>query len=105
MLFIPQSTSLYSCDYQLEVAVHGRIGVEGVGSRFEANDSLSIREVHCVGLVFTISKPVVSSLQDNCTVLGVKLETRQTFSVWIIADLDLGDLSLWLFAIQAAPIV
>ncbi len=81
------------------------IGAIGVGSRFKTNDALSVLEVHCVGLVILISRPVVSSLQDNCTVLGVKLKTRQTLTAWIIADLDLGDLSLWLFDIQAAPIV
>ena len=58
-----------------------------------------------MGLVILITNPVVSSSQDNCTVLGVKLKTRQTLTAWIIADLDLGDLSLWLLDIQAAPIV
>jgi hypothetical protein len=103
LLFIPQSTSLYSPDYQLEVAVHGIIG--GAGSRLVANDSLSVLEEYCMGLVLLISSPVDTSLQDNCTVFGVELQTHQKLSVWIIADLDLGDLSLWLFAIQAAPIV
>jgi hypothetical protein len=28
-----------------------------------------------VGLVFTITKPFIYSLQNNCTVLGVELET------------------------------
>ncbi len=58
-----------------------------------------------MGHAISMIKPVVSSLQDNCTVLGVKLETLQKLLAWIIADLDLGDLSLWMFAIQAAPIV
>jgi hypothetical protein len=61
--------------------------------------------MHCVGLVILISNPVVSSLKDNCTVLGVKLEAPQILIAWPIADLDLGDLSLWLLDIQAAPIV
>jgi hypothetical protein len=50
------------------------IGVGGVGSRFEADDSLSILEMHRVGLA-TISNPVISCLQNNCTVLGEELET------------------------------
>ena len=56
----------------MEVAVDGMGGVGD--SRFVADDSLSILKVHCVGLV-TFSNPVISSLQNNCTVLVVELET------------------------------
>ncbi len=52
----------------------GTIRVVGVGSRFEADDSLSISKMHRVGLI-TISDPVPSSLELNCTVLGVEFET------------------------------
>ena len=55
----------------------GIIGVE-VGSRFVTDYSLSILEMHRVGLVQLskiMSIPVISSLQNNYTVLGKELET------------------------------
>ncbi len=82
----------------------GRVGVLGVGSRFEADDSLSILEMHCVGTV-TIFNPVKSSLHHNCTVLGIELETAYCLSIWVIPDLDFGDLSLWLAHLDAYPVV
>ena len=57
----------------MKVAEIGLIGVVGPGSRFVAKDSLSILEMHRVGL---ISNPVLSSLQNTCTVLGEELETN-----------------------------
>jgi hypothetical protein len=53
-------------DDQLEVVVHGK---GGVASRFVADDSLAIFQMHHVGLTITLSNPVESSLQNNCTVL------------------------------------
>ncbi len=47
---------------QLEVVVPGIIGVVGVGSRFEADDSLSLFQVHSVGLAITTSNPGLSCL-------------------------------------------
>ncbi len=70
------SHSIHASDqatnYQLEIQVQGIIAV---GYRFVADDSLSILKMHCVRFVITISKPVESSLQLNCTVLGVELQT------------------------------
>ena len=51
------------------------LGVVGAGSRFEAEDSLSILEMYRVGLL-TSSNPVILSLQNNCTVLGEEFETN-----------------------------
>ncbi len=50
--------------------------VAGVASRFEADDSLSILKLHRVALHMTNSKPVKSSLQNDCTVLVVELDTK-----------------------------
>ncbi len=57
---------------QLEIEVQGTIGVGD--SRLVADDSLSILKMHRVGLA-TTSSPVKSSLKNNCTVLGLELET------------------------------
>ena len=51
-------------------------GKIGVASRFIADDSLSILQMHHVGLEITISNPVIFSLQNNCTVLAIELETN-----------------------------
>ena len=66
-----QLTSDYPTDDQLEVLVYG---TPGAASRFVANDSLSILEIHRVGLE-TQGNPVLPSLQNNRTVLGEELET------------------------------
>ncbi len=42
----------------------------GVGSRFVANDPLSILQIHLEALYFTIIKLTESSLKNNFTVLG-----------------------------------
>ena len=73
--FLLLDTSDQPTDDQLEVAVEANIGID---SRFVADDSLSILEMHSVGLepnsiVHEInSNPVISSLQNKCTVLGVE---------------------------------
>ncbi len=60
---------------QLEVVVRGRIVKEWIfEARFVADGSLSILDIHRVGL-FTTNNPVVSSLEHNCAVLGVELQT------------------------------
>jgi hypothetical protein len=81
------------------------IGVFGVGSRFEADDSLSVLEMNRVDLVTTRSNPAQSSLKNNCTVLGVELKTTQVLRVWVMPDLDLGDLSLLLAELGVYPVV
>ncbi len=60
---------------QLEVEVERRIGE--TGSRFVADDSLSIIQMHRVGLAYISCHLGLSSLQNNCTVLGVEYETKQ----------------------------
>ncbi len=77
----------------------------GVACRFVADDSLSILQMHRVGLVTTISDPVLSSLQNNCTVFGVEPETIKHCIVWVIPDLDLLELSLWLADFTGGPVV
>ncbi len=67
-------TSNQATDYQLKVEVPGITGVDGVTHRFEADDSLSLFQIHCVGVV-TISNPIILSLQHNCTVFRVELQT------------------------------
>jgi hypothetical protein len=62
-------------DYQLEIAVVGYIRVAEEFSRFEADDSLSILQIHRVGLAPILSKTIKSSLQNNCTVLGVEFQS------------------------------
>ena len=57
-----------------------------------------------MGLV-TFSNPVISSRQNNCTVLGLELETYQHLIFMIIPDLDLVNLSLWLVDFNAVPVV
>ncbi len=47
---------------QLDVEVEGTIGVVGVASRFEADDSLAINQMDSVGLAITVPNPVKSSL-------------------------------------------
>ena len=59
-------------DHQLEVEVQGS---SGVASGFVANHSLAISQNHCVGLVITVSNPVKASLEHNCPVLAVELQT------------------------------
>ncbi len=54
MIAYSRSTSSHASekatDYQLEVAVYGIIEINGVSSRFVADDSLSILQMHRVGL-------------------------------------------------------
>ena len=80
-------------DEQLKIEVVGIIGKCGVYSRFEADDTLSILKMHRMGLV-TKSLPIKSSLQRDSTVFGVKFETIQLLSNWVIPDLDFFNLSL-----------
>ena len=49
--------------------------------------------------------PFKSSLQNNYTVLGIEFETKQRSNAWVIPDLDLFDLSLWLADLDAAPVI
>ena len=88
-------------DYQLEVVVAGS---RGVASRFVADDSLSILKKHRVGFT-TISNPVPSSLQNNCTVLGVENETQELLILYVIPGLDLFKLNLWLADLKGGPVV
>ncbi len=60
---------------QLEVEVREKIEVLGAASRFIADDSLSFSKMHRLGLVITNGNPVKSSLQNNCTISAIKLET------------------------------
>ncbi len=92
-------------DYQLEVKVPGMIGIVGVGARFVADDSLAIRKMHRVGLLTTISIPVPSSMLNNCTVLGVENETQEFLILYVIPDLDLFNLNLWLADFIGPPVV
>ena len=66
-------TSLQTTDDQLEVVVLGTIGEDG--SRFVADDSLSILETHSMGLAPIISSPVIPGLQNNFTIFCVEFET------------------------------
>ncbi len=77
----------------------------GVGSRFLADDSLTILIMHRVGLVTTTKNPVKSSLQNNCTILGVKFRPTKKLTVWAVPNLNLTDLSLLLININAGPVV
>ncbi len=52
-----------------------------------------------------VTKPTFSSLQNNCTVLGVEFETKKMLITLAIPDLDLTDLSLWLAALKAGPVI
>ncbi len=81
----------------------GTIG--GMASRFVADDSLAIRKMHRVGHAIATSNPVYSSLQNNCAVFVVELETQKLFKVWVVPDLDLLELSLWLADFKRGPIV
>jgi hypothetical protein len=67
------ASSLKSTDNQLEFPV---LGLFEEAKRSVADDSLSISQVHCVGLETTNMNPVRSSLQHNRTVLGVELQTN-----------------------------
>ena len=67
--YLLRVTSDGATDNQLKVVV---IGIIGSASRFVTDDSLSVLEIHRVGLVSYISNPVKSSLQNNCAVLVVK---------------------------------
>ncbi len=71
--FHSEDTSDQATNDQLDLYVFGII--ERLASRFEADDSLSICQVYRVGLAKPTSNPVHSSLQHNCTVFGVELET------------------------------
>ncbi len=83
----------------------GISGIRGTTSRFVAEDSFSIRKIHRVGLE-TFVNPVLSSLKHNCTVLAIELQTFQCVIILlVIPDLDLFDLSLWLAALKAGPVV
>ncbi len=73
-----------------------------VGSRFVANDSLSILEMHRVGHVAFIS-PVKTCLQNNCFVLGVEFETTEYLINRAVSDLDLLYLSLWFAYLNLGP--
>jgi hypothetical protein len=68
------STSDKTPDDQLKVAMDGIIRVHG--SRFVADDSLSILKMYRVGIARATTNPVISSLQNNCTVLVEELETN-----------------------------
>ena len=81
----------------------GTIGV--VGSRFVADDSFSILKMHYVGLTRIISNPVVISLKNNCTVVGIDLETMKYLIVWVIPHFDFLDFSLWLVDLNEGPLV
>jgi len=83
--------------------VQGLIGVVGVGPRSVAYDSLSILEIHPVGKRVNIRNPVISSLQNNCTVLFVKFETFKHFI--FIPELNLTNLSLWLVDLNEGQVV
>ena len=83
------------------VCLDGRFGV---ATRFVADDSLTILKMHRKGLAITINNPVKSSLQNNCTVLGVEFETLKTEGFFAIPYLNLVNLSLWLVDLKAAPV-
>ncbi len=83
----------------------GKIGVVGVSAaRFVTDNALSVLQVHCVGLG-TTPAPASSSLQNNCAVLGVEFETLKMLITLAIPDLNLTDLSLWLAALNAGPVI
>ncbi len=86
-------------DNKLKVIV---VCIGGVGSGFVADDPISILEIYRVGLpIIIISNPVIPSLQNNCTVLGVESQATQTLVIWRIPDLNLANLSLWLADLKA----
>ena len=95
----------YTPDNQLKIIVKGTPWIAWVNSRFVADDSLSILQMHRVCTATTISSPVISSLQNKCTVLGVELKTTKTSIDCAITDFDLANLSLWLVNLNAAPVV
>jgi hypothetical protein len=55
--------------------VPGGIGVVGAASRFVAYDALSIFKMHRLDHA-VMTNQVKSSLESNCTVLVVELETK-----------------------------
>ncbi len=65
-------TSDQATNYQLEVSVVGKVVSEA--TRFVADDSLSVLKMHRVGHPIIIN-PVIASLQNNCTVLRIELQT------------------------------
>ncbi len=72
-----QLISFETPDYKLEVPVVGMIGVLGIGTRFVADNPLSILKIHSVGLApkFT-THPVRLSLKNNCSILVEQLESK-----------------------------
>ena len=50
-------------------------------------------------------KLVKSSLQNNCTVLAIELETKKPSIKYAIPDLDLFKLCLWLADLKGGPVV
>ncbi len=97
-------TSDQATNDQLEVVVEGIPVVYGVASRSVADYSLSLLKVHRAGLV-TLSNPVRSSLKNNCTVLGVELQINYLLIIFVVADLDLFELHLWLADLKGGPVV
>jgi hypothetical protein len=65
-------TSDEATNNQLKFAVVGLVVQFGVTSWFVADDSLSILKMHRVGLAITITNPVISSLENNCTIFTVE---------------------------------
>ncbi len=82
--------------------MRGRIGG---AIRSVADDSLSIRQMHCVSFEQTLNNPVKFSLQNNCTVLAIELKTSQLLILWVKHDLDLLELHLWLGDLKGGPVV
>ena len=80
-------------------------------SRLVADDSLSLLQIHRVGLETTSmslmrpTSPVKSRLQNNCTVLGIEFEAIKRLIPFAIPDLDLLQLSLWLADLKGGPVV
>lgn len=85
-------------DNKLKVIV---VCIGGVGSGFVADDPISILEIYRVGTPIIISNPVIPSLQNNCTFLGVESQATQTLVIWRIPDLNLANLSLRLADLKA----
>ncbi len=84
----------------------GMIGEVVVVARFVADDSFAIGKMHRVGLLTTKWKiQVPSSMLNNCTVLGVENETQELLILYVIPDLDLFKLSLWLADFIGPPVV
>ncbi len=81
------------------------VGRSGVASRSVADDSLSISQMHSVGLAIRIINPVPSSLKQNCTVFAIELETKKPLIKYAIPDLDLLELCLWLADFKGGPVV